>query len=165
MCGAQHLEDREDADIDLLCGRLSLSEGEKEGIQITEGEITKERAKVARCLVGRVGTEKKVNREAFRSLLTRLWKPLGRITFKEIQHRIWLFEFSDAGDRDKVLLGRPWLFDRNLIVLNEFDGVTPPSQISFTHSPFWVHVQDLPLLCLNRGVGQKIGATLGENSA
>lgn len=39
-------------DIDVLCGRLSLSEGEKEGIQIHEGELTEGRAKIAKSLMG-----------------------------------------------------------------------------------------------------------------
>lgn len=114
-------------DIELLCGRLTLSEGEKEGIEINEGEINVGREKVAHCLVGRVGSEKRVNREAFRTMLTRLWKPSSSITFKEVHDRLWIFKFSDLEDKDRVLLGRPWLFDRSLLVLYEFDGITPPS--------------------------------------
>lgn len=118
--------------------------------------------KIARCLVGCIGTEKKINREAFRSLMTRLWKLKGSVVFKEFEDHHWIFEFSDLHDKDKVLLGRPWLFDWHLLILHELDGPTPPTQMVFTHSPFWVQIHDLPLLCFNRGVGQKIGASLGK---
>lgn len=148
-------------DIDELCGQLTLSEGEQEGIHIEEGEISMMRAKVARSLVGRLGTEKRINREAFRSMMLRLWKPRGSVVFKEVQDRLWLFEFSNNFDKEKVLQGRPWLFDRFLLLLYDFDGVTPPVQMSFSHSPFWVQIHDMPILCMNRGVGLKIGASLG----
>ena len=47
--------------------------------------------------------------------------------FKELKDNIWLFEFSDDGDKIRVLDGRLWSFDRQILVLNKFDGSTPPS--------------------------------------
>jgi hypothetical protein len=46
-------------------------------------------------------------------------------------------------------------------VLNDFDGSVPPSQMEFTHSPIWVQVHDMPLLCMNKVVGTKIGQSMG----
>jgi hypothetical protein len=46
--------------------------------------------------------------------------------------------------------------------VNEYDGKSPPSQLTFTHSPICVQVHDMPLNCMNMGVGPKIGATLGH---
>ncbi|GLT76794.1 hypothetical protein SLA2020_484320 [Shorea laevis] len=54
---------------------------------------------VFRCLVGRLGTEKRINREAFRSLTTRsAGVRLGYNYLKEIQANLWVFEFSDSDD-------------------------------------------------------------------
>lgn len=124
--------------IEELCGRFSLMDSEKEGISITDGEIAVMCEKVTRSLVGRLGTEKRINREAFKSLLLRLWRPVGTVAFQEVQQNLWIFEFSDEEDKRRVMAGRPWLFDRHLLILNNFDGGTPPSQMAFTHSPFWV---------------------------
>lgn len=148
--------------LEALCGRISLSDGEKTGISISEGEVADLQDKGARCLVGRLGTEKKINKEAFRSLLTHLWRPVGRVIFKEIQDNLWVFEFSNSNDMRRVLEGRPWSFDRYILVLNNFVGSIPPSQMMFSHSPFWVQVHDMPLICMNKGVGTKIGNSLGE---
>lgn len=150
------------AEIESLCGRLSLSGGEQEGIQILDEELSEGRAQMARSLVGRIGSTKRINREAFRTLMMRLWKPMGSVEFKEIQEHLWLFEFSHERDKDKVLLGRPWLFDRHLVIIHEFDGSISPAQLVFSHSPFWVQIHDLPLICLTRGVGRKIGESLGK---
>lgn len=72
------------------------------------------------------------------------------------------FKFSEKADKRRVLAGRPWSFDQQMLVLNEFDGKTPPSQMAFTHSPFWIQVHDMPLLCMCKAVGTKIGSSLGE---
>lgn len=46
--------------------------------------------------------------------------------------------------------------------MNEYDGKSPPSQLTFTHPPIWVKVHYMPLNCMNMGVGSKIEATLGH---
>jgi hypothetical protein len=48
-----------------------------------------------------------------------------------------------------------------LLVLNEFDGKTSLSQMDFTHTPIWIQIHDMPIGCMNKGVGRKIGETLG----
>jgi hypothetical protein len=151
---AEHLEE--------LCGNISLSEGEKTGITITEGEIEEVRAQGGRCLIGRIWTAKRVNKEAFKVVLTRVWRTVKGVRFKELDDNIWLFEFEEVDDMRRVLDGRPWSFDRQLIVLTEFDGKTPPAQMAFKHSLFWVQVHDLPLLCMTKRIAVKIGESLGK---
>jgi len=85
----------------------------------------------------------------------------GNIFFKEIQDNLWLFEFSDEEDLRRVLKGHPWSYDHTLLVLNEFDGKTPPSQMDFSFTPIWIQIHDMPLACMNRGVGRKIGESIG----
>jgi hypothetical protein len=145
-----------------MCRNISLTEGEKVGIMVTEGEVAEIKERGANCLVGKLWTEKGVNKEAFKTVLSRLWRTAGRVAFKEFQENCWLFEFAGEDDKRRVLEGRPWSYDRYALVLNDFDGNTPPSLMQFQHTPIWIQVHDLPLLCMNRGVGTKIGASLGE---
>lgn len=42
----------------------------------------------------------------------------------------------------------------------DFDESVPPAQMEFTYSPFWIQVHDMPLICMNKGVGTKIGESL-----
>ena len=53
-----------------LCGKISLIGREKSGIRVMEGEIADDRRKGERCLVGRIGTKKKINKEAFKGVLS-----------------------------------------------------------------------------------------------
>jgi hypothetical protein len=86
----------------------------------------------------------------------------GRVIFKEITENLWVFEFSERDDLRRVMDGRPWTYDRYILVLNLLNGSIPPSQMVFTSSPFWVQIHDMPLLCMNKEVGSKIGQSLGE---
>jgi hypothetical protein len=144
-----------------LCKRISLTEGERDGIQVEELDVSEARVIAGKCLIGKIWTDKNVNQEAFISVFSNIWRIVGTVKFKELKDNIWLFEFSDDGDKRRVLDGRPWMFDRHIMVLNEFDGSIPPSQLEFRYSPFWVQVHEMPLLCMNKNVGTKIGNSLG----
>ena len=58
-----------------------------------EGEVDKVRAQGGQCLVGRIWMGRKVNKEAFKSELSRIWHIIGGVIFKELDDNIWLFEF------------------------------------------------------------------------
>ena len=123
-------------DLETLCGRIACIGGENIGISISEGDVAADIEKGERCLVGRIGGERKVNKEAFKTVLSQIWRMVGSVTFQEVQDNVWVFEFEDVDDKKRVMEGRPWSFDRQIIVLNDLDGSVPPAQMMFTHSPF-----------------------------
>jgi hypothetical protein len=83
------------------------------------------------------------------------------VTFKEIYKNLWLFKF-EGDDMRRVKEGRPWSFDRHILVLNDFNGCITQSKMDFTRSPVWIEIHDMPLLCMTKGVRTKIEETLGE---
>lgn len=82
--------------------------------------------------------------------------------FQALHEHLWIFEFTDDADKRRVLEGRPWLFDRYILVLNDFDDSIALASMDFRFSPFWVQVHELPLICMSEVLGQKIGSSLGE---
>jgi hypothetical protein len=60
-----------------------------------------------------------------------------------------------------VLEGRPWTFHGNLFYVEDFDGLSPPSEIDFTQAVFWVRMHNLPLAYMGKEIGFQIGAMLG----
>jgi hypothetical protein len=148
--------------IEQLCSKISLTEREKIGISVTEGDVDIAKGYGNRCLVGKLWADKVVNKEAFKSVLSGLWRTAEGVVFKEVQDNMWLFEFADEEDKARVMAGRPWSFDRHILVLNEFNGNIPPSQMDFSRSPFWIQAHEMPLVCMTKGVGTKIGRSIGE---
>lgn len=62
--------------------------------------------------------------------------------------------FANSKDGNKVLHGRPWLFDSSLFVLKVFNGMIQPNQILFNHENLWIQLLDLPMECMNRKIGE-----------
>lgn len=136
--------------------------GEQIGITITDEDIAVNREKGERCLIGRVRREKKINKDVFRKSISRLWRTGKPISFKEIQENLWVFEFSDEADKKRVLEGRPWAYERQIMVLDEFNRSVPPSQLKFCHTPCWILLAGsryitCPLIACREWCGKKLG--------
>lgn len=87
---------------------------------------------------------------------------MGELFFEEIHDNLWLFEFAEESDRRKVLEDHLRSYDRTILIVEELDDQKTLSQLKFHHTPIWVQVHDMPLRCMNRSVGSKIGASLGK---
>jgi hypothetical protein len=143
-------------------GNFPLTEGEKQSIQLGAEEVEELRIKGKRCLVGRLDVPKRINKKAFKTFLSRIWRLGGDLFCKEIQDNLWIFEFEKDSDRRRVLEGRPWSYDRTILIINELEGKKPHSQMVFHHSPIWIQVHNMPMDYMNRGVGSKIGSSMGK---
>jgi len=148
--------------VDKLGGSMRLLEGEMTSILIIEDDTVDLRMKSGCCLIGRIMSERRIRKEAFRAFMARLWKTSRNVAFKELHDNIWLIEFSTKADKRRVQKGCPWLFDRNVLVLKDVEESIPPVQMNFSKSPFWIQVHDIPLICMNREVRYKIGGTIGR---
>ena len=114
-------------EIERLCSRISLTEGEKHGISVSEGDTAELQGKADLYLVGRIWSDKTTNKEAIKNVFSTIWRTVGGVVFKELQDNHWLFEFTKESDKQRILAGRPWSFDWQIVVINEFDRRTPPS--------------------------------------
>jgi hypothetical protein len=47
-------------------------------------------------------------------------------------------EFDKVNNKLRILEGCPWIFDGFLIILANFDGFMPPSEMVFKYASFWV---------------------------
>jgi hypothetical protein len=140
---------------------LTLSEGEQLEILVDDCEVAEAKKQGNNCLIGKIWAGKRINRDGFVRVFKRIWRIDGEVAFKEVQPNVWMFEFSQEEDKQHVLAGRPWSFDRFILALFEFDGSIPSSQWDFTTSPFWIQVHDMPPICMTKAIGTKIGESLG----
>ncbi|EOY32050.1 Uncharacterized protein TCM_039465 [Theobroma cacao] len=79
---------------------------------------------------------------------------------KKIRDNKFLFSFDVKEDFERVKDGKPWSFERCLVVLKDFDGeIMDPEEIKFGMEEFWVHVIELPLKLMTK----EIVVTTGKN--
>lgn len=55
-----------------------------------------------------------------------------------------------------------WHYEKQLVLLQDFEGDQDPKDMVFKWSPFWVQMYNLPLKHRIKETGMAIGASLGE---
>ncbi|KAK3188613.1 hypothetical protein Dsin_028174 [Dipteronia sinensis] len=121
-----------DADeIEKRCAALSIG-GEVPTLKIT-GEAHRESViEVSHCLVRKLLSRKRVNREAFKD------------------------------DRVMVWSRGPWHFNNSLLVLERPTGPGEILKLQFSRVEFWVQIFNIPLMCMNMRVARMIAEMSGE---
>ena len=149
-------------ELETLWQKLKVTEEEELSISLGE-ECTKaanERGKY--CLVLRVLSRRGILLDALRKNIRMLWKPNKSLQLSMIEEELFLAEFEDERDKKRVMDMRPWHYEKQLVLLQEFEGEQDPKDIVLKWSPFWVQIYNLPLKSRTRETGKTIGASLGK---
>ena len=132
-----------------------LLEEEDEEVDILKEEVHTVAARGQLCVVGKLVGDKYVSKETIKTALLRWWRPKESIRFKVLGENLFLIEFEKSGDKKKVLDGRPWAFEGDLFLVEDFTGQSSLMEIIFDRASFWVKMFHLPLVCMGREVGKK----------
>ncbi|XVF30555.1 hypothetical protein REPUB_Repub16aG0068100 [Reevesia pubescens] len=87
------------------------------------------------------------------------------VVIQIIEENLFLFKYQTRADKNRVLEGAPWSFDKHLIVLQEYDMNLRPNGYTFTKSSFWIRIYDLLLGMRNQAMAEKIGWKIGTLQA
>jgi hypothetical protein len=117
------------------------------------------------CVVGKLIADHQVGKETIKKSLLRWWKISDTISFKVLGENLFLVEFITEEDKKRVLDGRPWGFEGGLFLIEDFDGRTSPSELTFEKAAFWIRMVGLPLACMGRETGRMLGSSVGEVEA
>ncbi|XP_035541505.1 uncharacterized protein LOC118344579 [Juglans regia] len=139
--------------------RLKLNE-ENMPIAINLGEEFLSKAK--RSLVGEIIVDRTIGKEVARRTMEKIWRVGKPLVFHEFRANCFIITFVNPGDTNRVLRGKPWLFDNHSFILRMFDGITQPNKINFEEEEFWVQLHNLPLACMNKIVRELIGSSVGK---
>jgi hypothetical protein len=144
-----------------LWGKFSLVEEESLGVSVEVEELDPLIVKGKVCVIGKILADRVIPKDSFKGPLSRVWRQEGNISFKSLGENLFIVEFETEWDKEKVLEGRPRLFDGFLVSVVDFDGTTPPSKLNFDKAAFWIRMYNLPLACMGKKIGHKIGSLIG----
>lgn len=112
--------------------------------------------------VGKVMSEKLVHPDAICLTLGKIWCPIKGIDCKEIGVNQFLFTFHQEFGKRKAIEGGPWMFYKDLIMVEEYVLKKRPEDYEFNNIPIWVRVYNLPLGMMNVVSAEDIGNIIGE---
>ena len=116
-------------ELEILWQKLKVTEEEEDSVNLGREctRATKKRGKS--CLVMKVLSRKRVVLDALRKNVRMLWKPNKSIRILVIEEEMFLVDFDDELDKRRVLEMSPWHYEKQLVLLQEFDGDQDPKDI------------------------------------
>ncbi|TXG64630.1 hypothetical protein EZV62_011624 [Acer yangbiense] len=117
---------------------------------------------VSHCLVGKILSRKRVNREAFQTVMTKLWNTKGGLEIETVGENTFLFHFDRLEDRALVWTRGTWHFNNCLLILEKLMGPGEISKMQFKRAEFWVQNFNIPLICMNMRMARLIAEMIGE---
>jgi hypothetical protein len=149
-------------DITKIWEKFTLMEVEDVGVNIDVQTTVIVVTRGSSYIVGKLLADRTMSKEIIKTPLIRVWHLTRWVSFKDLGTNLFLIDFENQGDKERVLEGCPWTFDGDLVSIVDFDGVTLPSQLDFDKAAFWVQMYDLLLACMSLEAGNQIGATVGK---
>jgi hypothetical protein len=73
------------------------------------------------CLAAKFLTRRALNAEAVARTFKPLWRTDHGFTIRDMNDNILVFAFEDEADRERVMLGEPWAYDKHLVVLQRIE--------------------------------------------
>nr|POF12390.1 uncharacterized protein CFP56_52682 [Quercus suber] len=143
-------------DLALRWKKLSLSE-----VEGKKHDLTKEKKTLEYVLAAKFFTQRSINVEAMARNFRPIWHTKRNFEVSTVGDNILLIAFEWEVDAKKVLQGEPWVFDRQLVVLQRYDGSAPVTDLSFDRTTFWVQIHNLPFSLMTVDVAISLGETLG----
>nr|POE95537.1 uncharacterized protein CFP56_01578 [Quercus suber] len=89
------------------------------------------------------------------------WKPNKGVQISEIDEDLFLVEFGDGKDKKRVIEMCPWSYEKQLVLIQDFEGELTLKEIDIRWAPFWIQIYNLPLKCRMKETGCAIGLSLG----
>ncbi|KAK4424571.1 hypothetical protein Salat_1650600 [Sesamum alatum] len=150
----------EGADL-LLDSSLTLTDVEEAGVTLPPCVWPSRWLGISLTLVGRLLSHRSVNFEALRNSLSSLLRPVRGMSVQRVDDVRFCLEFNHVVDLNRTLSLCPWIFDRNLLILQPWTVEPSPTEVDLGWSPFFVHVHRLPYTLRTIEVVGFIGRTIG----
>ncbi|KAE8785838.1 LRR receptor-like serine/threonine-protein kinase FLS2 [Hordeum vulgare] len=90
-----------------------------------------------------------------------MWCPSKGIRCNEVGENRFMFTFLQESGKRKVIDNGPWMFDKELVVIEEYVPSKRLEDYEFNNIPIWVRVFNLPLGMMNEDSAEEIGNIIG----
>jgi len=88
-------------------------------------------------------TKRALNPEAVAATFMPKWRSKRGFKIKNLGNHIMLFTFDSETEVDTILANSPWSFDKHLMSLQKYDGVSKIEDLDFNSTPFWIQLNGL----------------------
>ena len=140
---------------------LRLADAEKKGVRIGRARAFASRETKLQA-VGKILSERPAKKEYVKKTLGNIWCPLSGIECKEMGKNRFLFTFQEESTQKKAVEDGPWMYQKNVIVMEKFVPNKTIDEYEFKTIPIWVRAFGIPMGAMSKETGDLIGDRIGE---
>ena len=112
--------------------RLTLSDREGPSCCLLDDEKAENFSIAAKFL-----TRRAINMEIIAKTFTPLWRARNGFKIQSFGDHKILFTFDNKEDVDRILEGKPWSFDKHLVVMSRYENESSLEDIQFEKTKHW----------------------------
>ncbi|KAI9075959.1 hypothetical protein K1719_042081 [Acacia pycnantha] len=141
----------------------SGSNGKRNGKAVQLNLCSPVNVQKGRTLVGRLETDKNLNRGIVISMIKKGWGLDRDMEVHEMtNNNAFLFRFSSQAYYNRILKGRPWSILGALLNLQHWDEFMVFHEVNFGWCPFWIQFHGLPHIAFDNDNAVKLGNAVGR---
>lgn len=95
-------------------------------------------------LAGKILYRNQYHIQTISNALRPAWGNPKRLQFRSVGINMFVAEFENQRDRDRVWAGSPWHLNKNAVILAEFEDCMRPDEVKFNWLQVWARVMNLP---------------------
>lgn len=130
---------------------VELESVEQEGVELAQ-----------RTIVGKVFSEKILNRGAFKTVVSQAWGVPDGLQISDLGPNIYLFTFKEKKESMEIMKRGPWFVMNHLLNLQRWIPEASVFEIDFAWVPFWVQLHGMPFGSMSMENASKIASQIGK---
>ncbi|KAE8780285.1 LRR receptor-like serine/threonine-protein kinase FLS2 [Hordeum vulgare] len=87
---------------------------------------------------------------------------VGGIDCNKVGENLFVFTFNQESGKRRALEDGPWMFEKDQVVVEDYDPEKRPEDYAFNEIPIWVRIFSLPLGMMNADSAEEIGNIVGS---
>ncbi|KAM0858148.1 hypothetical protein ACQ4PT_048016 [Festuca glaucescens] len=134
---------------------------EEEEVDLS-GLIEENHAAMRWAVIIRVSLKTSFSHTAFYQKMQVAWAVAQEVSFRDLEDFTFIAQFKCLGDWRTAMHGGPWLFRRNAVVIEEYDGLVNTETFSLDSIRAWIHIMGLPNLVRNPAMARTLVGKIGQ---
>ena len=137
----------------------SLTISQREGPKV---RLQDEMAASVSIIAAKFLTKRVHNLEVVAATFRPIWRSKRGFKIKNLGNHTMLFSFDSETEVDTILANTPWSFDKHLMILQKYDGVSKIEDLDFNNTPFWIQLHGLSAKFMNTTVAETLCELAGQ---
>jgi hypothetical protein len=150
----------QDDEVSAKFRKMNLVAGENERIYMSDDDEEEDHKIFS--IIGKVLSPKSLHLQTIMGAMKPAWGNSRGLRARMVGDNVFIADFMNEMDKERALVGSPWLVGRHAVLLKEFEKNLRLSDVRFESMHIWVRIIDLNFKWMNKKKCWKIVGLVGK---